>query len=84
MNKSRSPSETVYYAIQFLFWVGLAYAARRAFENLFPPTIELGAISLQSIWVVFPIILAALVAGYVVTDRWLRRWLIRRGWLKSQ
>ncbi len=84
MNKSRSPSETVYYAVQFLFWVGLAYGARRVFESTFPQTIEIGTLSIQSIWGVFPIILVALVAGYVVSDRWLRRWLIRRGWLKSR
>lgn len=83
MNRPRSPIETLIYALEFLFWVGLAFLARRVFEDAFPPVIVFGSTSVQSIYIVFPLIVLLLVAGYAVSDRWLRRWLVRRGWLKA-
>ncbi len=83
MNRPRSPIETLIYAGEFIFWVGLALLARRVFDDVFPPMIVIGSTSIQSIYVVFPLIVVLLVAGYAMSDRWLRRWLVRRGWLKS-
>ena len=83
MNRPRSPIETLIYAGEFLLWVGLAFVARRLFEDVFPPLIVIGATSFQSIYIIFPLIIVLLVVGYVVSDRWLRRWLVRRGWLKT-